>query len=157
IVLFTEGTSSPFWAFFAFAVIAAGMHGSMRRGLAVTTVSVVSYLSLILIAWHGQTNIYIMRPLYLAIMGYLTAYLGQARLTLETEVHRLDAVKERNRIARALHDGCVQTLGGVNLMLEGCQSLVRGGRQGEALAMLGELQRSITREHDELRGYVRAL
>ncbi|TMA46243.1 MAG: hypothetical protein E6J83_06905 [Deltaproteobacteria bacterium] len=58
------------------------------------------------------------RPVYLAVVGYLTAYLAQARLSLETQVLKLETAKERNRIARALHDGCVQTLGGINLTLE---------------------------------------
>lgn len=157
IVVFTEGTSSPFWAFFVFAVIAAGSHGGFRRSMTVTTVSVAIYLSLIVIGWHGEANFYIMRPVYLAVVGYLTAYLGQQRLHLETEVHQLASVKERNRIARALHDGCVQTLGGVNLTLESCQQLLRAGRQEEAITGLRQLQTSITREHDELRAYVREL
>ena len=158
IVVCTEGISSPFGAFFVFAVISASWHGGFRRSMTVTTVSVGIYLALILLAWHGElVNFYIMRPVYLAIVGYLTAYLGEQRLTLEAEVHQLESVKERNRIARALHDGCVQTLGGVNLTLESCQQLLRAGRQEEAIAGLGQLQASINREHDELRAYVREL
>ena len=157
IVVFTEGTSSPFWPFFVFAVIAAGVDGGFRRSVIVTTVSVVCYLSLVLIAWHGDVNLYIMRPVYLATVGYLTAYLGQQRLNLETTVHRLEGWKERNRIARALHDGCVQTLGGINLTLETCRELVRRDHHTQALAALGQLQASINREHDELRAYIREL
>src|SRR2546422_189748 len=136
IVVFTEGTSSPFWAFFVFAVFAAGTHGGFRRSMAVTTVSVGAYLSLILVAWHGQANFYIMRPVYLAVVGYLTAYLGQQRLSLQAQVHQLRAARERNRIARALHDGCVQTLAGINLTLESCQELLRADRGDEALRTL---------------------
>jgi signal transduction histidine kinase len=157
IVMFTEGTSSPFWAFFVFAVIASGAHGGLRRSIAVTTASVASYLSLIVFSWHGETNLYLMRPVYLAVVGYLTAYLGQQRLNLQSEVHELEATRERNRIARALHDGCVQTLGGTNLGLQTCRELIRAGRDEQALAMLAELQRSINREYDELRVYVREL
>ena len=157
ITVFTEGTSSPFWAFFVFAVVAAGVHGGLRRSLAVTTVSVALYLCIILSALSGDTNSYIMRPVYLAVVGYLAAYLGEQRIDLQTQVHQLEAVKERNRIARALHDGCVQTLGGVNLTLEGCQELLVAGRTDEMLAVLRRLQRSINREHDDLRAYVREL
>src|SRR5207244_3746512 len=159
IVVFTEGTSSPFWAFFVFAVFAAGTHGGFRRSMAVTAVSVGAYLSLILVAWHGQANFYIMRPVYLAVVGYLTAYLGQQRLSLQAQVHQLRATRERNRIARALHDGCVQTLAGINLTLESCQELARAARRDEVLTTLGDLQASIQREYDELRasrrGHVR--
>jgi signal transduction histidine kinase len=157
ITVFTEGTSSPFWAFFVFAVVASGVHGGLRRSLAVTTVSVALYLTIILASLVADTNVYIMRPVYLAIVGYLSAYLGEQRLDLQTQVHQLESVKERNRIARALHDGCVQTLSGVNLMLEGCRELLAAGRGVETLAVLSRLQRSINREHDDLRAYVREL
>lgn len=157
IVVFTEGTSSPFWAYFVFAVIAAGAHGGFRRSIAVTTASVAIYLSLILIAWSGDANVYIVRPVYLAVVGYLTAYLGHQRLILQDEVHRLESARERNRIARALHDGCVQTVGGVALTLESCKHLVRSGRTAEAETRISELQASMDREYDELRSYVREL
>lgn len=157
VVIFTEGTSSPFWAFFVFAVVAAGAEGGFRRSMVVTTVSVGIYMSLIVVAWHGETNVFIVRPVYLAVVGYLTAYLAQQRLNLESQVHQLETAKERNRIARALHDGCVQTLGGINLTLETSQQLICAGRAEEALASLAQLQSSINREHDELRVYVREL
>lgn len=157
IVIFTEGTSSPFWAFFVFAVVAAGAEGGFRRSMLVTTVSVGVYMSLILVAWHGETNVYMVRPVYLAVVGYLTAYLAQERLTLETQVQQLETAKERNRIARALHDGCVQTLAGINLTLETSKQLISAGRSEQALASLAQLQTSINREHDELRAYVREL
>jgi signal transduction histidine kinase len=158
IVVCTEGISSPFGAFFVFAVISASWHGGFRRSIIVTTVSLTIYLALILYAWQGElVNFYIMRPLYLAIVGYLTAYLGEQRLALEAEVHQLESVKERARIARALHDGCVQTLGGVNLTLESTQQMLRGGRIEPAIGALAQLQKSINREHDELRAYVREL
>ena len=51
----------------------------------------------------------------------------------------------------------MQTLAGTNLTLGSCQELVRRGRAGEALAALGELQASITREYDGLRTYIREL
>ena len=157
IVVFTEGTSSPFWPFVIFAVIAAGIDGGFRRSVIVTTVCVASYLSLVLIAWHGDVNMFIMRPVYLATVGYLTAYLGQQRLNLEATVNRLEGMKERNRIARALHDGCVQTLGGINLTLETTRELVRRDERADALAILGQLQTAISREYDELRAYIRQL
>jgi signal transduction histidine kinase len=157
IVVFTEGTSSPFWAYFVFAVIASGAHGGFRRSLAVTVVSVTIYLSLILFAWSGEANVFIVRPVYLAVVGYLTAYLGRERLGLQDEVHRLESARERNRIARALHDGCVQTVGAVTLTLEGVKELMRTGRAAEAETRLTELQASMDREYDELRSYVRRL
>src|SRR5437667_4405632 len=142
VVIFTEGTSSPFWAFFVFAVVAAGAEGGFRRSMLVTTVSVGIYMSLILVAWHGETNVYMVRPVYLAVVGYLTAYLAQARLSLETQVLKLETAQERSRIARALHDGCVQTLGGINLTLTTFQRLICAGRREPARAARAPLHAS---------------
>src|SRR6266581_5535427 len=50
IALFTQGASSPFYVFLAFAVIAAGVRGGFRFGMVVTSVSIWLYLSLILVA-----------------------------------------------------------------------------------------------------------
>src|SRR2546427_12076523 len=159
IALFTQGASSPFYVFLAFAVIAAGVRGGFHFGMVVTAVSIWLYLTLVLVAATGraQLHTYIMGPAYLAIVGYLVAYLGRVRLNLESNLAALERAKERNEIARALHDGCVQTLAGTNLTLGSCQELVRRGRAEEALVALGELQASITREYDGLRTYIREL
>ena len=154
IALVTEGTTSPFHVFFAFALVALGFRAGLRRADGHGRERRAIYLVFV---WVRTTNFYLMRPVYLAIAGYLTAYLGEQRLGLETQVHQLETAKERNRIARALHDGCVQTLAGVNLALESCRHLVGSARTEEALLALRELQASITREHDELRTYVREL
>ena len=53
IALFTQGPSSPFYVFLAFAVIAAGVRGGFRFGMVVTSVSIWLYLSLILVAATG--------------------------------------------------------------------------------------------------------
>jgi PAS domain S-box-containing protein len=70
---------------------------------------------------------------------------------------------ERERVAAlagvacALHDGCLQTLAGVNLRLESSRELIRRARYAEALAELAHLQAEIVSQHDELRNYVRDL
>src|SRR5439155_22570054 len=87
----------------------------------------------------------------------LLAYSGRLRLRLGAKLAGLERAKERDEIARSLHDGCVQTLAGTNLTLGSCQELVRRGRAGEAVAALAELQASITREYDGLRTYIREL
>jgi signal transduction histidine kinase len=161
IALVTEGPTSPFYVFFAFAVVAAGVRGGFRFAMLATAVSIWAYLSLVAVsAPHRMTTdltMYIMRPVYLVIIGYLVAYLGRLRLSLEGKISGLERAKERGEIARALHDGCVQALAGTNLTLGSCQELVRRGRPQEALAALGELQKSITREYDALRTYIREL
>jgi len=161
IALFTEGPTSPFYVFFAFAVVAAGVRGGFRFSIAVTAVSIWLYLGLVVAstsrAATPNLTTFIMRPAYLAIIGYLVAYLGRLRVDLEAKLGAVERSKERSEIARALHDGCVQALAGTNLTLASCQELVRRGRADEALAALGELQASVTREYDALRAYIREL
>jgi len=140
IAYFTDGPMSPFYVFFAFAVVAAGVRGGFRFSIAVTAVSIWVFLVLVLVSMSRSTNtdvtVYVMRPAYLAIIGYLVAYLGRLRLNLEAKINALARAKERSEIARALHDGCVQTLAGTNLTLGSCQELVRRGRGDEALVVL---------------------
>jgi signal transduction histidine kinase len=157
IALVTEGANSPFYAFFAFAVVAVGLRAGMRAALIVTATSVVLYLSLIAVSVPHNANSIIMRPVYLAITGYLVGYLGEQRLRLAREVRDLEHVAERERIARSLHDGYAQALAGVNLRLESCRELLRRGRHDDALRELGDLQGSVNREYDDLRAYIRSL
>jgi signal transduction histidine kinase len=157
IALVTEGTTSPFYAFFAFAVVAVGLRAGLRATLAVTAVSALLYMSLIVVSAPENVNVYIMRPAYLAITGYLVGYLGQRRLDLERQLRALENSAQREHIARSLHDGYAQALAGVNLRLESCRELIRRGRTGDAFTELTDLQASVNREHDELRAYIRSL
>ncbi len=164
VALFTDGPTSPFYVFFAFAVVAAGVRGGFRFAIVATTVSLWLYLALIAVSISRATTsetadvrIYIMRPAYLAIIGYLVAYLGRLRVNLEAKLSAVERARERGEIARALHDGCVQVLAGTNLTLGSCRELVRRGRTDEALVSLTELQTSLTREYDALRTYIREL
>ncbi|HVN85042.1 MAG TPA: histidine kinase [Candidatus Binatia bacterium] len=157
IAFFTEGISSPFDAFFAFAVVQTGLRSGLRRTLLVTAVSVGLYLSLIIVSNPEDANFYMMRAVYLAITGYLVGYLGQQRLRLDSEIHALAAADQRNRIARDLHDGWAQALAGINLRIASCRELLQRGRASDALAGLSELQASVHHEFDELRTYMRSL
>ena len=161
VAYFTIGPASPFYVFFAFAVVAAAVRGGFRFSMAVTAIAIWLYLVVTVVSATTVTTTdlatFVMRPAYLAIIGYLVAYLGRLRLNLETKLTALERAKERSEIARALHDGCVQALAGTNLTLGSCQELVRRGRVDEALTALCELQTSITREYDALRVYVQEL
>jgi signal transduction histidine kinase len=157
IALVTEGATSPFYAFFAFAVVTVGLRAGLAATLVVTAVSTVLYLSLIAVSAPHSANFYIMRPVYLAITGYLVGYLGQQRLNLEQKVREFESTAERERIARSLHDGYSQALAGVNLRLETCRKMLRLQRIDDTLRELADLQASVNREHDELRAYIRSL
>jgi len=157
IALVTEGANSPFYVFFAFAVLAAGFRSGLRLTLLVTGASVGLYLSLILVTRPEGVSFYIMRPAYLGITGYLVGFLGEQRLAVEARLRELEAATQRERIARSLHDEYVQALAAVNVRLETCRELLRRGRSDRALGELTELQAGVNREHDDLRTYIRSL
>jgi len=154
----TEGVSSPFYVFFVFSIIASGFRYGTRRVTVVIAAATGIYLSLILVSRSSEElNFYIMRPVYLAVVGYLIAYLGEQRVSLEARVRRLEAQTERARIASTLHDGSLQTLVAVNLRLDACRELLREARYDEALEDISALEAEIAHEHERLRSYVRDL
>lgn len=159
IALVTEGATSPASPFFAFAVITAGLRSGFRATLFVTAFSVALYLGLIMVAASGPETVYLylMRPVYIAITGYLAGYLGQERLNQEARIRELEANAQRAHIARSLHDGYAQALAGVNLRLEASRELLRRGRHADVLSELTDLQSGVNREHDQLRTYIRSL
>jgi signal transduction histidine kinase len=157
IALVTEGANSPFYVFFAFAVLVVGFRSGLRQTLLVTGASVGLYLSLILVSRPEGVSFYIMRPAYLGITGYLVGYLGERRLVLESRLREFEAATQRERIARSLHDEYVQALAAVNVRLETCRELLRRGRGELAIAELTDLQAGVNREHDDLRTYIRSL
>lgn len=158
VAVFTEGPTSPSYAFFAFAIIALGCREGFRATLAVTVCSMLAYLALILLSANaGRPDYYLMRPVYLAITGYLIGFLGQQRINFEARVRELETAKERHSIARSLHDGYIQALAAVNLRLTGCRQLLHKGDAEAALGQLTELQIGVAREYDEVRSYVRSL
>jgi signal transduction histidine kinase len=157
IMLVTEGANSPLLVFFAFAVLVAGLRAGLRAALVVTGASVALYLSLLVVSAPLDESAFVMRPAYLAIMGYLAGYLGQENLKQAKRMRVLQREVEREHIARSLHDGYAQSLAGVNLRLETCRELYRRGRHDEVLAELTELQVGVNREHDELRSYIHSL
>ena len=157
VLIVTEGANSPFYVFFAFAVLAAAFRAGLRLALMVTVASALIYLALILVSHPWGLSFYIMRPAYLTLTGYLVGYLGEQRLILENELRALEAATQREHIARSLHDEYVQALAGVNLRLETCRQLLHRGQSDQALVELTDLQVGVNREHDELRTYIRSL
>lgn len=158
IALVTEGTTSPFYSFFAFAVLTAGLRSGIAAALVVTAFSVALYVLLVVVSAPASHVYYmVMRAAYIAITGYLVGYLGQERVNQDTRIRELEANAQREEIARSLHDGYAQALAGVNLRLGSCRELFRRGRHDDALTELAELQVGVNREHDELRAYIRSL
>jgi signal transduction histidine kinase len=157
VAVVTEGVTSPAYAFFAFAILAVGCRMEFRVILAVTASCVALYSAIILASAQDGADVYMMRPAYLAITGYLIAYLAQRRLECERRVHEAETRADRHGIARALHDGYVQALAAVNLRLGNCRTLLDRGRRNDVEAELTALQLGVRREYDDVRAYVRSL
>jgi signal transduction histidine kinase len=98
-----------------------------------------------------------MRAVYLAIAGYLIGFFGQQRVDFEAQLRELEAGRERESIARYLHDGYIQSLGAVTLRLESCRDMLAGNEIEDALCEIQEIQVEVTNEYDEVRDYVRSL
>jgi signal transduction histidine kinase len=157
IAVMTEGVTSPAYPFLAFAVVSAGLLSGPRRATLITTVSLVLYLCLLVVSTHEDAETYLLRPVYLAITGYLLVYLGQQRIDAEERIRSLEVADQRHRIARDLHDGYAQALAGVNLRLEAAREQLAAGASEQVLADLTRLQTSVQHEYDDLRDYVRSL
>jgi len=157
IAVMTEGVTSPAYPFLAFAVVTAGLLNGPRQATYITTLSLVLYIALLLVSTHEDADVYVLRPIYLGITGYLLVYLGQQRVDVEERMRALEVADQRHRIARDLHDGYAQALAGINLRLETAREQLGAGAADQVLADLTQLQRSIQREYDDLREYVRSL
>src|SRR5262249_33629179 len=99
----------------------------------------------------------VMRPVYLAIMGYLFSYLGEQRSNFEARLRKLETIAERQTIARSLHDGFLQALASVTLRLKTSRELLQRGRPAEPLTELAALETGVAVEYDDVRAYVRSL
>jgi signal transduction histidine kinase len=157
LLLLPVPTIGLFYLFFAFAVASVGLRSGFRAAVWVTAIP--SALSLSPLVFSVPTNLPLtsVRALDLAILGGLIAYLGQLPHRLATWAGRRAAATERRRFAHTLHDGCVQTLAGLNLQLQSCRELLRRGHSEEVRDLLGEILSSVDREHDALRAYARSL
>jgi signal transduction histidine kinase len=143
--------------FFAFVIVAVGCRSDFRATIRSTAVCTLLYLILIALLTPGDWHLYVMRPSYLAITGYLIGFLGHQRVAFEERIRELETVAERQSIARFLHDGYAQGLAGINLRLETCRTLLRNDRASEALQEVTELQTGVAREFDDVRAYIRSL
>lgn len=157
VTLFTEGPTTPSFVFFAFVIVAVGCRSDFRSTAITTAICTGLYLVLIALLTPGDWHLYVMRPAYLGITGYLIGFLGQQRVLFEEHIRELETAAERQNIARFLHDGYAQGLAGINLRLETCRTLLRNDRAAAALEEVTELQTGVAREFDEVRAYIRSL
>ena len=155
VALATEGHTSPSSLFFVFAILAVNLRTGFRAGALITLCCSAVYLALLLISAPGRE--FVMRAVYLAIVGYLICFFGKENMRLNRAVRELENRHQREQIARTLHDGYIQALASVNLQLATCHGLLKGGRPSDALGLIQDIRGGVQREYDEVRAYVRSL
>lgn len=114
LVSLSSGTSSIFFFFFFYAVLVASFRWGFREGILVT---VVSALLFTIIGYatapagrNFELNRFLLRPIYLLVLGYLMAYWGGAEIDLK---RRLALLKEVNMVSNPRF-GIAQTI--INIM-----------------------------------------
>lgn len=100
LIALSSGTSSIFFFFFFFAILVASFRGGFRTGLRVVVVSALLFTTVgYATAPKGaefELNRFLLRPIYLFVLGYMMAYWGGYEITLK---RRLALLKEVNTLA----------------------------------------------------------
>ncbi|HEY3025775.1 MAG TPA: histidine kinase [Pyrinomonadaceae bacterium] len=100
LIALSSGTNSIFFFFFFFAILSASFRSGFKAGLQVTIVSAVAF-TLIGVATSPsepdfQLNRFLLRPIYLLVLGYMMAYWGGSEIMLK---RRLNLLKEVTTLA----------------------------------------------------------
>jgi hypothetical protein len=110
LVSLSSGTGSIFFFFFFYAILLASFRWGFLEGLRVTVVSAILFTVLgYATATPGhnfELNRFLLRPIYLLVLGYLMAYWGGAEIELK---RRLALLKEVNTLSNPRF-GVMQTI-----------------------------------------------
>ncbi len=94
-------------------------------------------------------------------LQYLALIVSQVGPLLENyrllkRMQTLSVLEEKNRIARDLHDGFLQSMASLDLRIQVCRQLSKGSSQ-QVEHELTDLQRMVQAEYDQLRKYMKQL
>jgi signal transduction histidine kinase len=110
LISLSSGTSSIFFFFFFFAILVVSFRRGFREGVRVTIASAILFIITGYVsAPAGQNfelNRFLLRPIYLLVLGYLMAYWGGAEIELK---RRLALLKEVNTLSNPRF-GVAQTI-----------------------------------------------
>jgi len=134
IVFSTGGTRTPFFFYYSFPIITAGLRWGLKGSVPVALVGVIVYgiVRLTLAAESMEPPIGIdmllVRSLYLIVLAGIFGYVSQFErqqnrrlLALSKTAGKVATLQERRRIIFELHDGILQSLATLILRLEGCR------------------------------------
>src|SRR6266545_5347388 len=100
LISLSSGTSSVFFFFFFFAILVASFRWGFRAGLSVVVISATLFTAVGFATapkWPNfELNRFLLRPIYLFVLGYMMAYWGGYEITLK---RRLALLKEVNTLA----------------------------------------------------------
>ena len=95
LVSLSSGTSSIFFFFFFFAILVASFRSGFKQGISVTIVSSVLFT---VVGYatapggsHFELNRFLLRPVYMMVLGYMMAYWGGREIKLK---RRLSLLRE---------------------------------------------------------------
>jgi signal transduction histidine kinase len=112
VMALTGGTDSIFFFMFFFAILAAAFTHGFMDGLAITVLSVVLYAGLGTLALPSvsgdEVDRLLIRPMYLATLGFLVSYWGGSEMELK---RRLALLSELSAVAN-VRDGVHATIDG---------------------------------------------
>lgn len=164
LLYFTAGTTSPFIAYFVFAVICATLRWQWRGALWTAAASLASFFAIgfYLLLWEPGFEPYplVVRGIYLGVIATLLGYMGfyeeKTRRELSLLLAEAVATEERNRLARDLHDGVLQSLTGIGLRLAAVRSLLEKDPRAARQA-LEAVQRLLTAQQRDFRFFIQEL
>ncbi len=160
----TEGSDSPFFVFFVVAMVAAALRWRWPGILWTAAVALACllgfglYAAAVPAAPSFELDRLILRCGCLAVVAVLLGALGPhapEQLVLARQSHEVAVSEERIRLARDLHDGVIQSLGGAALRLEAARRLLARD-PAAADELLVETQDLLASEQQDLRSFIRA-
>jgi len=100
LIALSSGTNSIFFFFFFFAILVASFRWGFKAGLRVTIISTLFFTLISYVTAPAEIqfelNRFLLRPLYLLVLGYMIAYWGGREIKLK---RRLNLLKEINLLA----------------------------------------------------------
>jgi signal transduction histidine kinase len=139
LVSLSSGTSSIFFFFFFFAVLVTSFYRGFAAGLSIALVSALLFTAIGFATspgkQHFELNRFLLRPIYLLVLGYMMAYWGGAEIRLK---RRLALLKEVNTLSNPRF-GITHTMGSIMKSVrafydaDACLLVMAGERTGEQI------------------------